>query len=65
MKCFLVLCLSISLVSSFPRAQEEADSQANVSLEEADTEGDMMAADRVMAIGKYHVSGRVTSVMFR
>ena len=64
MKGFLVLCLSICLVSSFPRAQEE-ESQANVSLEEADTEGDMMAADRVMAIGKYHVSGRVTSVMFR
>ena len=49
MKGFLVLCLSISLVSSFPRAQED-ESQANVSLEE-DTEGDMMAADRVMAIG--------------
>ena len=64
MKGFLVLCLSFYMVSSFPRAQEE-ESQANVSLEEADTEGDMMAADRVMAIGKYHVSGRVTSVMFR
>merc|ERR1711911_257316 len=49
MKGFLVLCLSISLISSFPRAQEEDESQANVSLEE-DSEGDMMAADRVMAI---------------
>ena len=65
MKCFLVLCLSISLVSSFPRPQEEADSQANVSLEEEDTEGDMMAADRVMAIGNYHVSWRVIRVMCR
>lgn len=65
MKCFLVLCLSISLVSSFPRAQEEADSQANVSLEEEDTEGDMMAADRVMAIGNYHVSWPVIRVMCR
>ena len=57
MKSFLVLCLSICLVSSFPRAQEEeeAESRANVSLEEADNEGDMMAADRVMALGNYHV----------
>ena len=55
MRSFLVLCLSICLVSSFPRAQEEeAESQANVSLEEAEGEGDMMAADRVMAIGNYH-----------
>ena len=51
MKGFLVLCLSISLVSSYPRPQEEeAESRANVSLEE---EGeDMMAADRVMAVGQ-------------
>lgn len=63
MKGFLVLCLSISLVSSFPRAQED-ESQANVSLEE-DTEGDMMAADRVMAIGNYYVSWTVTGHQFR
>ena len=64
MKGFLVLCLSISLVSSFPRAQEEDESQANVSLEE-DSEGDMMAADRVMAIGNYYVSCTVIGHQFR
>ena len=57
MKGSLVLCISISLVSCFPRAQEDdVGSMGDVSLDEADSQDDMMAADRVMAIGKSNVS---------